>query len=171
MGGSTADGVRETLLCSLDSCISLLIVSPLVVGYWRGSWQLMDIFLFPENPPLSVCSSLMIGIVAHLIFCLGQHQLKSSLDIKRNLLLHIIGSRVYTVIFSLTCVNHWRGVWQLWDLYTGTSWQSGTVSTVLGLSLLVITRGLRNILAPPFVIVPDEPREYFKVPTLFNAQV
>lgn len=157
-------------LCVLDNFLSLVVVSTLVVSYWRGCWQLMDLFLFSGNPKLSVYSSLIIGVVPGMIFCLLQQQLERVLDVNKRPFLYGLGSRLYTVIYSITCVNHWRGVWQLWDVYTGTSWQSGAISTALGIFILIITRGLKNILAPPFVICPDTPEGYFHVPTLFGAQ-
>lgn len=165
------EGVRGSLLCALDSCISILIVTPLVVGYWRGCWQLMGIFLFPTRPTLSVYSSVAIGIIPHFVFCLAQHKIKHLIDVNKSKILFLVVSRAYTAVFAIVSVNHWRGIWFLWDLYTGTSWQSGAISAALGLFLLVITRGVKNILAPPFVICHDDPNDYFTVHTLFNAQV
>jgi hypothetical protein len=37
------------------------------VAFWRGSWMLMDIFLFPNNQTLSAIVSLVGGIIIILI--------------------------------------------------------------------------------------------------------
>lgn len=159
------------LLAVLDSILSIFVFSPLVVGYWRGCWQLMDIFLFPDNKLYSVLTSLGIGLLSGLLFCLIQGPLNSLCDHNRRPIIHLLISRIYSIIYSVCVVNHWRGVWSFWDLYTGISWQSGASSFGIGLLTLALTRGLKNILAPPFLVVPDHPTGYFDVPTLFKAEV
>lgn len=32
-----------------------------LIAFWRGIWGLLDIYLFPNNEPLSMISSLFIG--------------------------------------------------------------------------------------------------------------
>jgi hypothetical protein len=34
-----------------------------VVAFWRGTWGLMDLYLFPNNPTLSSFASLAIGVI------------------------------------------------------------------------------------------------------------
>lgn len=159
------------LLAVLDSILSIFVFSPLVVGYWRGCWQLMDVFLFPDNQLYSVLTSLAIGLLSGLLFCLIQGPLNSLCDHNKRPIIHLLISRLYTLVYSVCVVNHWRGVWSGWDLFTGTSWQSGATSLGIGLLTLALTRGLKNILAPPFLVVPDHPTGYFDVPTLFKAEV
>lgn len=38
-----------------------------IVGFWRGSWNLMDTYLFPKNYLLSQVLSLIIGLLILLI--------------------------------------------------------------------------------------------------------
>ncbi|XP_071531183.1 uncharacterized protein fusl [Panulirus ornatus] len=158
------------LLAMIDSLLSIFVFAPLVVGYWRGCWQIMDTFLLPGNKQLSVVTSSAIGIVSGLLFCLLQGPMNTVFDHSRRPVLHLLASRLYTSVYCVCCVNHWRGVWAAWDLYTGISWQSGATSTGIGLLTLAITRGLKNILAPPFLVVTDYPTGYFDVPTLFSAK-
>ena len=33
---------RDWLLCLADFCWSSIVIAPLVVLYWRGSWDLLD---------------------------------------------------------------------------------------------------------------------------------
>lgn len=40
----------------------VIAVATAVVLFWRGAWGLMDIYLFPEHPPLSFVCSLLIGL-------------------------------------------------------------------------------------------------------------
>lgn len=55
------------------------------------------------------------------------------------------------------------------DIYTGTSWNSGLTTTLLGIFILVIVKGLNNIVAPPFQLFLDTPSNFFKVPTMYNT--
>jgi hypothetical protein len=37
----------------LDVLFSALVVAPAVVGYWRGTWLLAELYIAPEVTPLS----------------------------------------------------------------------------------------------------------------------
>ena len=163
--------ICDSLFCLIDSSLAIFVFAPLVVGYWRGCWQLMDIFLFPQNAYLSLYSSIAIGLGFGVFFGLAQNCLARSFPVGRRKWLFVFLSRLYTMIYCVVCVNHWRGIWLLWDNYHGLSWQSGATSAGVGLLSLALTRGLRNILAPPFLTFPDGRDGYFAVPTLFNAKV
>ncbi|CAL4064344.1 unnamed protein product, partial [Meganyctiphanes norvegica] len=158
------------ILGVLDQIISIIFITPCVVGYWRGSWQLLDIFLLPDNFKYSVFTSLGIGLGSGLFFTLIQGPLSRGCDHERRPRLHLFVSRLYTFVYCFCCVNHWRGVWAAWDLYTGITWKSGMLSTGIGYLVLCLTRGLNNILAPPFYVCMDAPAQYFTVPTLFQTK-
>ena len=38
-----------------------------VISFWRGLWQLMDLYLWPDNPKRSNWASLIIGFVLILV--------------------------------------------------------------------------------------------------------
>ena len=40
-----------------------LVVGLAIVGFWRGAWQLMDLYVFPESYILSNVVSLVVGFV------------------------------------------------------------------------------------------------------------
>jgi hypothetical protein len=48
---------------SLTDIFIIVVTSLAVVSFWRGVWGLMDIYLFPENPPLSLIISILSGLV------------------------------------------------------------------------------------------------------------
>lgn len=48
-----------------------LIIGIGVILVWRGFWGLADIYLFPQNPPLSHLSSILIG----LLILVGTHHM------------------------------------------------------------------------------------------------
>ncbi|KAI8422774.1 hypothetical protein MSG28_006519 [Choristoneura fumiferana] len=50
---------RETALYVLDCVFSVAVVGSLVVFVWRGSWALLDIFLFPDDAVRSCWTSVV----------------------------------------------------------------------------------------------------------------
>lgn len=50
---------RETALYILDCVFSVTVVGSLVVFVWRGSWALLDIFLYPDDQVKSCWTSLV----------------------------------------------------------------------------------------------------------------
>jgi len=55
--------IRETKeRRSLRKVFNTVILAFAIVAFWRGSWGLMDEFLFPNNHRLSLWISLFLGI-------------------------------------------------------------------------------------------------------------
>lgn len=189
MRGSTA-GLHETivlpsrnahaiLLEVIDIFISSFIVSPLVVGYWRGTWNLMNHILYPDDLLYSSLMSCLIGALGHLIFVYFKDQLKNIFDPNKRRLTYFFGSRLYTVTFGIVCVNGWRGVWSLLDLYTAPTPETLPITRLIHESatvivcvlMLALIKGLRNITSAPFFICKDHSKDYFEVPTMFKTSV
>ncbi|KAJ3622343.1 hypothetical protein MTP99_002858 [Tenebrio molitor] len=179
MRGSTA-GLPDTLkaqhnasyyalLSFLDAIFSSIIIAPLVVGYWRGVWELMAIYVYPEDVLLSSCISTAIGIVGHLIFTLSQHTFERYLHPDRSRILYYVMSRVYTVCFAFVCVNGWRGPWQLLDMFTKNELLTVVAPTIVGIVALAAMRALRNVSATPFAVATDSVKGYFEVLTMFRV--
>jgi hypothetical protein len=38
------------------------------IAFYRGTWMLLDLFLFPASPLLSACLSVLIGLIFFVIF-------------------------------------------------------------------------------------------------------
>jgi hypothetical protein len=180
MRGSTA-GISDNfigsnrnhyiLLSVLDTLLSALAVSPAVVGYWRGTWMIMDHYVFPQQQVYSSWVSVAIGYLGHLLFTLVQAPMTRCFHPDQHRLLYYTASRVYTAIFAFVCVNSWRGAWKLIEHHTGHDIGSLVGITVTSVIVLAATRTLRNISAPPFSIATDDCESYFQVPTMFRVSV
>ena len=181
MRGSTA-GLPETLrvrhnaqyyavLSILDTFFSALVVAPLVIGYWRSVWELMGVYVYPEDELLSACISTGLGIVGHLFFTLLQRLFERYLHPDRGRILFYVMSRVYTVCFAFVCVNGWRGPWLLLAMFTKNELWSILTPFIVGIVALAAMRGLRNASAAPFAVVLDTAKGYFEVPTMFRVAV
>lgn len=156
------------LLELLDNLYASFVIGPLVVSYWRGTWNLAGEYIYPQDLPTSLIVSLSVGVVGHLIFNIFQSTLRRHLNADKHRLLFFFGSRLYTEIYGTICVNTWRGGWEMINLY-GTHDVLYVVLITLGCALLLaMLKGLRNLTASPFVVVNDSRREYFDVPTYFK---
>lgn len=174
MRGSTA-GLAETivlpsnnahaiLLEIIDILLSSFIIGPLVVGYWRGTWNSMNHFLFPNNQFYSSCASLAIGFFGHMIFNFFQTKLANKLNPNERRLTFYIVSRLYTTIYGVICVNGWRGLWILIDIYSAYEIYPILVTTLFCAIILALMRAIRNVSAAPFFLATDNYKEYFNVP-------
>lgn len=151
-----------------DQIFSLIILAPAVVGYWRGTCNLLDIFLYPENELISSWISFVIGIIGHLFFTIFQNSFKNFLNPEKSRILYYIGSRLYTIVFAFICVNSFRGVWQLLEFYTAYNKQIIGFTILITVVSLGLLRGIRNI-ASPYFLVRDCYRDYFEIPTRFKG--
>jgi Fuseless len=117
----------------LDTILTVVVIHQLIVFYWRGSWEVLDHLLFPNDQASSAVASLVIGYALHSILCLLQPFFnvlyrKASADLQGNdvdvgsscrgsAVLRWFLEVVFFFISNLICVVHWRGIWLLLDLY------------------------------------------------------
>ena len=40
-----------------------IIIAFAVISFWRGLWGLMDIYIFPANPPMRFSLLVLIGLI------------------------------------------------------------------------------------------------------------
>lgn len=102
---------KKRLLNLSDTFISLFVVGPLTIAYWRGTWGWMD-----EYPHIYQSTScFLFGALIHFCFCMLRELLHTkyrSFKRQRQVsMLHsfyvFIGKRIYTYLFSIGCIMHW----------------------------------------------------------------
>lgn len=109
-------------LNTCDVCLSLVVISPLVIIHWRGTWAIMD-----ENmeyfPPMNC---FILGMIFHLVIAMLREFLyseyKKTKSQKRTwprVMCRSILTKLYAYLFSWTCQMHWRGGWAVIDQYFG----------------------------------------------------
>jgi hypothetical protein len=163
--------IHYMVLSVMDTILSVIVVGPAVVGYWRGTWMIMDHYVFPQEQIYSSWVSVAIGYLGHIIFTLIQAPMTRCFHPDQHRLCYYIVSRVYTVMFGFVCVNAWRGAWKLLDIHAGYGAFSLLGTTTVSVFALAAMRTLRNISAPPFSIAADYCDGYFLVPTMFRVSV
>lgn len=167
----TPDTVHAAFLVFLDVMFSSAIAAPVVIAYWRGTWNLMTTVLFPDNMLWSAISSCFIGTIGHFIFYYYQGHFTKSFHPDKHRITFIIISRMYTAIYGVVCVNSWRGGWTLMDLYIPKNVPIYFFILMISCILLAFCKALRNISSSPFAISTDHSKDYFAVPTMFKASV
>lgn len=109
-------------LNTCDVCLSLVVISPLVIIHWRGTWAIMD-----ENmeyfPPMNC---FLFGMIFHFVIAMIREFLyseyKKTKTQKRTwtrVMCRSLLTKLYAYLFSWTCQMHWRGGWAVVDQYFG----------------------------------------------------
>jgi len=124
---------RALALFVVDNLLSAVVIGPLVVFYWRGTWELLNVYLFPDDQAASGWTCSAVGNVGLLCVVYLQKPLARWLRVDSPL--HwVLGYHVYTYVLGALNVCQWRGVWVLLDYYTGVSVISSWTSFVIGIS-------------------------------------
>ncbi|XP_044754905.1 uncharacterized protein LOC123313879 isoform X2 [Coccinella septempunctata] len=163
------DKIYEFFLAVLDFLFSTLVITPCVVGCWRSQWELMDFFCYPDDQALSASISTGIGLCGNLFLNFIQRSMDETFHPDNNRVLYYIVSRTYSIFYAFVCVNWFRGVWQLLDLFTPGDLISVSATTAGAMVVLALFRSLRNISSPPLVVATDERQGYFQVLTIFRT--
>ncbi|XP_017467953.1 PREDICTED: uncharacterized protein LOC108360252 [Rhagoletis zephyria] len=161
--------LHELFLEILDAVLSCVIVAPCVIAYWRGTWELMGILMFPRSIPLSALMSFLIGGLGHFFFTVTQSMFRNYINPDNRRLTYYVISRSYTALFGIVCVNMWRGSWILCDWLTSAdSLVIISAVTFVSIMFLISTRTVRNLGAAPYSVTMDHKSDYFDVDTMFK---
>lgn len=164
--------LHDLLLETLDCVLSCLVVAPCVIAYWRGTWELIGVLIFPKSLPLSALCSFIIGGFGHMLFTLMQRFFIDNVHPDKHRLTYYVISRIYTFVFGFVCVNMWRGSWVLCDWLTSAdSLIIICIVTLVAILFLIATRTVRNLGAAPYSVVMDHKSDYFEVETMFKVGV
>ncbi|XP_011310790.1 uncharacterized protein fusl isoform X1 [Fopius arisanus] len=158
-------------LSVFDNIISLSIVGPLVVGHWCGQWGLLDYYKLPLSDWLCFC----LGLGLHCSFTCLRYILQRIFADHWRLSNPIgrggyrVARLVYTYLFGLSCVLHWKGGWAIFSAVVGDNLWTDAAVTLALIGVLIVLKASRNLLAPPFIIAVDVPPLVFNYPTRFRV--
>lgn len=103
-----------------DTFIAIVVVTPLVVGHWYGTWEFMDnhVEYFPPIP------TMLFGIFYHLLVVLSRHHVHEKVKtphLREKTIMQKIGQYMFTklfiYVFSIFCIMFFRGVFVLCSPY------------------------------------------------------
>ena len=101
----------------LDAVLTVAVIHTLVVFYWRGTWELFDVYLYPNDVIRSGVACLLVGYALQCLLCVVQPLFnilyrQTSSPLRRWLL-----EASTFFIANFVGVAHWRGCWLLTDAY------------------------------------------------------
>ncbi|KAK6636152.1 hypothetical protein RUM43_009804 [Polyplax serrata] len=155
----------------LDTVFTSLVIGPAAIAYWKGTWSLSDVYLFPDDDISSLIASVLFGTLVQVAFTFGQDSLQRNLRPDKYKIFYYIMSRLYTYLYGLANVNMWRGGYIALDLFCGMDVIRILVPTVFSIAILTCMKSIRNLLGTPLIVALDTHDDYFQVPTMFNVTV
>ena len=133
-------------LTFLNWILILFLITPAVVNYWRGTWYILDLFVFPNDQVLSAWVTVTVSFGTIFLIMSVEDYLKEFLDDKK------AKKGLYLALFyplAFLGVTSWRGLWMMLDLYTTTTLTSAIVSHVLGFLIVLALKTTYSLIAVP----------------------
>ena len=130
----------------LNLILILCLITPAVASYWRGTWYILDLFVFPDDEVLSASMTFTASFGAIFLIMLVEDHLKEFLNDSR------AKNALYLVLFyplAFIVVTSWRGLWMMLDLFTTTSLTSACASHAVGFLILLSSKASSSIIAIP----------------------
>ncbi|XP_076635483.1 uncharacterized protein LOC143348772 [Colletes latitarsis] len=161
---------QKRILAIIDIFLSMILITPLTVGFWRGIWTLMD--LHAEWFPGAI--TFLSGILVHTSFAILKnflHDRVAGSTQKKTCSSNIVSKLTqifYTYIFGVACNMHWRGGWIIFDYFFGGYIWATVITILVILTCLGILRSIRNIIAVPTVVFIDKRTYAFWFPTRYK---
>lgn len=162
---------HDALLAFLDMAFASLIVTPILLIHWRGTWNLLKMYVFPEDILYSGITFIGIGTIGQFIVIYAQNFLESHFHPDKHRLTFMFVSRLYTYIYSIIGIGGWLGMWDILDFYCPSDILFSCAITLVSAVLLGVLKGLRNISSPPFGISTDNSKDYFVITTMLKTSV
>jgi len=166
---------------------STCLVAPLVVAYWRGTWDLLEDWVYPDPVPESVSDSLdsvksdnedsdgqgftwyrqltgitcyLLGLIVRIGMDMALYHVKEFVE-GRTRLLRVTLSWIYIAVYAIAGVAFWRGIWTLMTRDIGLGTVQLLVILVTGLVLTLVMKAGKSLLATPVVLTLDKHEEIF----------
>jgi len=135
------------------------------VTYWRGTWDLLDDWVYPEKvsdqdpdliwyQQLSGLTCYLLGLLLRLSLDFAMYYIKEFVEHKSKWL-RISLTWIYLALYSIAGVAFWRGIWTLMTKDIGLSWVKLLLILIVGLLLILVMKAGKSLLASPVVINLD----------------
>jgi hypothetical protein len=129
----------------------------MVVWFWRGSWLVMDYYLWGFSPEAQDLHNSLAWsfIIAVVLMVLTSETVFAFVSIENPTVLGLL-SRFRTWLLAWGLVNFWRVVWYIWDLFLGgtTQWSSW-ISHAIAVVCLTAMGCMSCIVAPASTMGAD----------------
>ncbi|XP_020914224.1 uncharacterized protein LOC110251820 [Exaiptasia diaphana] len=140
---------KHHVLRVIDILVGCIFIAPLVVLYWRTTWKLMDIYVFPSHSDISGIICTVVGFTVSFIIVIIHPQITYKTTLSR------IIWRASVYLMSLSCISFWRGIWLILDHTTTMTWMSYLVCHSIAFAILSATKTVSSIVSPPGFLIND----------------
>ena len=158
-------------LTFLNWILILVLITPAVVNYWRGTWYILDLLVFPDDKVLSARVTFTASFGTIFLIMSVEDYLKAFLDERK------ARKGLYLVLFyplAFLSVTSWRALWMLLDLYTTTALTSAIVSHVVGFLIVLALKTSYSLIAVPGYCISerhiDPPEKILQVKKCFRKK-
>jgi hypothetical protein len=168
----------ETLNRIGNQVWSMVIVAPLVIMFWRGIWDLLDVLVYPDFPAddspnnssrmeKSGLVCVLLGITTRIVLDLAKFHLGEFLKSKPGFV-SSSGGYLFTLVYAAAGVSFWRGVWEVMRFDIGERQMQLTIMLVGGVSVLLFSSVGSTLVSTPLAICQDKHENIFMVATFFQ---
>ena len=155
-----------------NGVLVFFIIFPLIVTFWRGTWGIMDLLIFPSNIESSAwtCTGLGFGII--FLYMVVQNCFIQRLQTESSTLACLaktllLLSVTFVYVLALSTVASWRGVWLCLDIYFTGRNLSALLTHVFGVIALWATETFTSVISAPGFVVRDCGNQ----PLIFNLAI
>ncbi|ESO07620.1 hypothetical protein HELRODRAFT_170165 [Helobdella robusta] len=163
--------------CSLglmiaDVFISTLIIFPLTVLHWDGTWVLQDEYFFPDNEQISTLLSFTLGATICMFQLLMQPQLAEWITTDTPAI-YILVTRIHFYIHGWAILCYWRGTWNLLDFMFNNANPKFIyviiIIYVICQLLMILTRTVRSAVGAPVALRLDTSNDLLEADVVFKT--
>ncbi|XP_059081260.1 uncharacterized protein LOC131879073 [Tigriopus californicus] len=154
----------------LDLILCQAILGPLVILFWRGTWDYTILVLdkvYQDDciTPNLIC--LMGGFTMSFILQYFQHHIKYLAGHSKCIRFKLV-ARLYSVLIGISDIMYWKGIWDGIDCLSGTSPLVAVGTMVAGTLILTLFKTLKSTISAPLGIVLDTSSNCCQTATYFN---
>jgi hypothetical protein len=157
-------------LKSIDCCISSLIIFPAVISSWRGTWDIIGLYILPDQTPLNHwvtsaigCFSLFMGYFIHPPLVKWLRGCRHGV--------FLVGSRLAMYAHFIFNICLWHGGWGLLDHYMTSDWRWSLIGYMAGSLVSMGLKCFRTNMYTPLSAFLDK-KEVVMIPaTRFQTEV
>lgn len=169
---------RETCSRIGNLVWSMVLVAPLVVMFWRGVWDFLNITVYPdfpaedspENPSRREKSGMLcvlMGVTIRIVLDLAKFHVGEFLK-SRPGCVSLIGGYLFSLVYAAAGVSFWRGVWNVMRFDVGEREIQMSIMLVGGVAVLLFSNVGSTLITTPLAISQDKHDDIFTVATFFQ---
>lgn len=165
----------ELGLFVIDALWNLCVLFPVLVLFWTGTWDLVDVYmdrLFPNQTLVSGGMSIVIGGIILISGYFVIPLLKEFVcPFSWRSLKHIVVSRICMYVCSVGNMFFWRGLWNTTLILVGIDPWILPAMAFIALVLVILLKSTVNCIGCPFGIHLDTSPDFYDTSPRFRQQV